>query len=101
MEIKRCARCGGFFETVNEVCNGCVAKDNKDMGKLKNYLEGYSYGEKALTRAELSFGTGITMKNLNRFLSGQEFSGIYIADSEVLSNASNAEEKIKGKSVKA
>ena len=98
MEIKRCARCGGFFETVNEVCNGCVAKDNKDMGKLKNYLEGYSYGEKALTREELSFGTGITMKNLNRFLSEQEFSGIYIADSV---NASNVEEKIKGKTVNA
>ena len=99
MEIKRCARCGGFFETVNEVCNGCVAKDNKDMGKLKNYLEGYSYGEKALTREELSFGTGITMKNLNRFLSAQEFSGIYIADSANLSNT--VEEKLKGNAVEA
>ena len=41
MEIKRCARCGQFFETVNDVCNSCVAKDNKDIGKLKNY---FSYG---------------------------------------------------------
>lgn len=101
MEIKRCARCGGFFETVNEVCNGCVAKDNKDMGKLKNYLEGYSYGEKALTREELSFGTGITMKNLNRYLSAQEFSGIYIADSVSLSSSNVVEKSIEGKSVKA
>ena len=101
MEIKRCARCGGFFETVNEVCNGCVAKDNKDMGKLKNYLEGYSYGEKALTREELSFGTGITMKNLNRYLSAEEFSGVYIADSANLNIAETVEEKIKGKTIKA
>ena len=99
MEIKRCARCGGFFESVNEVCNGCVTKDNKDLGKLKNYLEGYSYGEKALTREELSYGTGITMKNLNRFLSGQEFSGVYIAGLD--SQADVIENDIKGKNVKA
>ena len=99
MEIKRCARCGGFFESVNEVCNGCVTKDNKDLGKLKNYLEGYSYGEKALTREELSYGTGITMKNLNRFLSGQEFSGIYIAGASAQSDV--IEKEIKGNSVKA
>lgn len=99
MEIKRCARCGGFFESVNEVCNGCVTKDNKDLGKLKNYLEGYSYGEKALTREELSYGTGITMKNLNRFLSGQEFSGVYIAG--LASQADVIENDIKEKNVKA
>ena len=81
------------------MCNGCVTKDNKDLGKLKNYLEGYSYGEKALTREELSYGTGITMKNLNRFLSAQEFSGIYIAEPTV--QADVIEKEIKGKSVKA
>lgn len=80
MEIKRCARCGGFFETVNEVCNGCVAKDNKDVGKLKNFLDGYSYGAKPLTKEELSFGTGITIKNLNRYLATQEFSEVYIPE---------------------
>ena len=99
MEIKRCARCGGFFESVNDVCNGCMTKDNKDLGKLKNYLEGYSYGEKSLTREELSYGTGITMKNLNRFLSGQEFSGIYIEGSTIQSET--IEKEIKSKRVKA
>ena len=29
MEIKRCARCGGFFQTENDVCNNCIEKDNK------------------------------------------------------------------------
>ena len=101
MEIKRCARCGGFFETVNEVCNSCVAKDNKDMGKLKNYLEGYSYSEKALTREELSFGTGITMKNLNRYLAAQEFSGIYIADAVNSSNMRNVENSINDETVQS
>ena len=99
MEIKRCARCGRFFETVNEVCNGCVAKDNKDMGKLKNFLDGYSYSEKALTREELSFGTGITMKNLNRYLTAQEFSGIYLADSSKVSSSNCVEENLNDRAV--
>ena len=33
MEIKRCARCGGFFQTENDVCNNCIEKDNKELGK--------------------------------------------------------------------
>lgn len=80
MEIKRCARCGGFFETINEVCNGCMAKDNRDLGKLKNYLEGYNFVQGQVTKGEVSANTGITMKNLNRFLSGQEFEGVYIPE---------------------
>ena len=80
MEIKICARCGGFFETINEVCNGCVSKDNKDLGKLKNYLSGYGYIAGQITKSEVSANTGITMKNLNRFLSGEEFEGVYIPE---------------------
>ena len=94
MEIKRCVRCGGFFETVNEVCNGCVAKDNKDVGKLKNFLDSYSYGAKPLSREEVSFGTGITMKNLNRYLSTQEFSEVYIPEA---SNIDIVKEEKKAK----
>lgn len=89
MEIKKCARCGGFFETTNEVCNGCIAKDNKDLGKLKNYLEGYSFSKGQVTKGEVSANTGITMKNLNRFLSGQEFEGIYIPETLSGNNVDN------------
>ena len=92
MEIKRCARCGGFFETINEVCNGCVSKDNKDLGNLKNYLSGYGFISGQITRNEVSASTGITMKNLNRFLSGQEFEGVYIP--ETLNNNNIDEDKI-------
>ena len=86
MEIKWCARCGGFFETINEVCNGCIAKDNKDLGKLKSYLSyGYIAGEN--TRGDVSANTGITMKNLNRLLENAEFEGVYIP--ETLNNNIN------------
>ena len=79
MEIKRCARCGGFFETENEVCNNCIERDNRELGKLKNFLSGYDYSEE-ITRRDISYTTGITMKNLNRFLLGEEFAGIQIQE---------------------
>lgn len=79
MEIKRCARCGGFFGTSEDVCNSCMEKDNKELGKLKNYLSGYGdCSEQAITKNDVSASTGITMKNLNRFLLGEEFSGYNI-----------------------
>ncbi len=87
MEIKRCARCGGFFETMNDVCNSCMAKDNKDLGKLKNYLGEYGFAQGKVTRGEVSASTGITMKNLNRLLTYQEFDGVYIP--ETLNNIDN------------
>ncbi len=79
MEIKRCARCGGFFQTENAVCNNCIEKDNKELGKLKNFLEGYD-GLEEITKRDISYTTGITMKNLNRFLLGEEFAGIQIQE---------------------
>lgn len=79
MEIKKCARCGQFFETVNDVCNSCIAKDNKDMGKLRNYFS-YNYDAENMTKVDISANTGITMKNLNRLLSAEEFQNIYIPE---------------------
>jgi hypothetical protein len=94
MEIKRCARCGGFFETINEVCNGCIAKDNKDLGKLKNYLS-YNYVAGTDTKKDVAANTGITMKNLNRFLSAEEFEGVFIP--ETLANNNIGGKKVIAK----
>lgn len=79
MEIKRCARCGQFFETINDVCNGCIAKDNKDIGKLKNYFS-YGYVAGKVSLGDISNNTGITMKNLNRLILNEEFEGVYIPE---------------------
>ena len=81
MEIKKCARCGSFFETVNDVCNGCIPKDNKDLGKLKGFLNVYRYDVENLTRGEVAYSTGITVRNLNRFLQGNEFKEYNIPES--------------------
>ena len=77
MEIKRCVRCGGFFETPNDVCNNCVEKDSKELGKLKNFLSGYVHYEEITVR-DISDNTGITVRNINRFLTFKEFSNIQI-----------------------
>ena len=84
MELKRCARCGSFFASENEVCQTCNKKDNADVLKLRTFLE---YQENELKdKDELSTYTGISIKNINRYLSMDEFSNI---------NFSNSQEKNK------
>ena len=95
MELKRCARCGKFFASDVEVCHECERKDNADLSKLKGFFaESYSNG---ITKTQISATTGISAKNLNRYLSYEEFSGIYIpeiASSESGILTSENEEKI-------
>lgn len=64
MEFKRCERCGCFFISEDSVCCNCVVKDKADAIKLQNYIEEHgAFG----TIEDISAGTGITIKNLNRF----------------------------------
>lgn len=89
MELKRCVRCGKFYATDVEVCHECEKKDMADLSKLKLFFsEGYSSG---ITRGEISASTGISSKNLNRFLGYEEFSGIFIPEAEVVSGLSGLE----------
>ena len=95
MELKRCVRCGKFYATDVEVCHECEKKDVADLSKLKMYFsEGYSQG---ITRGEISASTGISAKNLNRFLGYEEFSGIFIPETDVVSSLENID--IKGTEV--
>lgn len=81
MEIKRCVRCGNFFTSDNEVCQNCERKDTQDVNKLKGFLmDGLEVGT---TKTDVAHSTGITMKNLNRYLEGKEFKGINIPDARV------------------
>lgn len=91
MELKRCVRCGKFYATDVEVCHECEKKDVADLSKLKMYFsEGYSQG---ITRGEISASTGISAKNLNRFLGYEEFSGIFIPETDVVSSLENVDNK--------
>ena len=88
MEIKKCARCGQFFETINEVCNGCVSKDNKDIGKLKNYFS-YGYVAGKVSLGDISNNTGISIKNINRLILNDEFEGVFIPETLSENNIGN------------
>lgn len=64
MEFKKCNRCGGFFASEGNVCPKCSTKDTLELTTFKNYIE-----ENGLSSVEaMSVGTGISIKNINRFI---------------------------------
>lgn len=74
MELKRCDRCGSFFVSESSVCQGCIKKDSVDVLKLKCFLEDKQEGIK--DKDELAMYTGISIKNIDRYLSMEEFSNV-------------------------
>lgn len=81
MELKRCARCGKFFASDVDVCQDCAKKDTAELSKLKGFFaESYGNTESGVTKNDIISLTGISARNLNRYLSYEEFSGIYIKD---------------------
>lgn len=73
MNCKKCKRCGCFFVSDNEVCSKCEPKDNIELAKLRNYLNSNT----VVSLEELSNNVGITPANLNRFITSEEFTGVY------------------------
>ena len=73
MELNKCKRCGAFFVSNNYVCPNCEPKDNAELSKLKTFLAENDCPNSIET---LSCNTGISMKNLNRFLEQKDFLSI-------------------------
>ena len=71
MELNKCKRCGAFFVSNNYVCPNCEPKDNAELFKLKNFLE---ENDCPNSMESLASNTGISVKNLNRFLEEKDFS---------------------------
>lgn len=65
MEFNKCSRCGNFYVSNNDVCPKCQSKDTLEYETFKTYVE-----NNGLTNDLnfLSSETGISTKNLNRFL---------------------------------
>lgn len=92
MELKRCARCGRFYASDVEVCQECEKKDFVDLSKLKGFFaDNYVSG---VTKTEISAHTGISARNLNRYLGYEEFNGIYVAEDATGLNNEISEGKI-------
>lgn len=66
MDFKKCARCGSFFLSDNAVCPKCLPKDRCDISKLTNYINDNNITNSTISN--LSVNTGITLKNINRYL---------------------------------
>ena len=76
MEFKRCSRCGCFYVSNTNVCEACLPKDNLEISKLKNY-----FADNEIVQASvdsISINTGISVKNVNRYLNLENFSDIQI-----------------------
>ena len=65
MEFNRCSRCGSFYVSAGNVCPKCSQKDGLEFSTFKSYIQ-----ENGLTQNldTISSQTGISVKNLNRFL---------------------------------
>lgn len=75
MEFKKCLRCGCFFMSDDNLCCNCESKDKIDLAKLNNFIdEDIPFN----SLNDLSINTGITVKNLNRFIENKDITGLNI-----------------------
>ncbi len=65
MEFNRCSRCGSFYIAEGDVCPKCSRRDGFEFQTLQNYVAENGLENPIET---ISGETGITVKNLNRFL---------------------------------
>ena len=65
MEFNRCSRCGNFYLSNGNVCPKCSPKDNLEFSTFQSYVQ-----ENGLDNSldAISGDTGISVKNLNRFI---------------------------------
>lgn len=71
MDVKRCSRCGAFYTNDGYVCTKCTNKDNFELNEFKNFVE--ERGIEFNSLSEIALETGISEKNLYRFL---EYDGL-------------------------
>lgn len=85
MDLNRCSRCGSFYFANGNVCPNCSTKDGFEFLTFKSYIQENGLEDSLDT---ISGQTGISTKNLNRFLGYQEFQDL----KKKLGNVGNIEE---------
>ena len=85
MEVKRCARCGNFLTSYDNTCIPCSSRDKMDVQKLKTYFEDNT---NTYSVKELSLNTGITEKNVTRYMQADDFSGFLSNENQSIDNIS-------------
>lgn len=74
MNLNRCERCGCFFASKNDVCPNCVSKDKNDIAHLTTFL---TENDKTVSVEDLSLQTGVSLKNVNRFLKDKKINSTF------------------------
>ena len=69
MDFNRCSRCGSFYVSNGNVCPRCSKKDGVEFSTFKEYVTENGFEQSLDT---ISGETGITVKNLNRYLEYKE-----------------------------
>ena len=72
MDFKKCNICGNFYLSNGLVCPKCQPKDDFEFSSFKTYIE-----ENGLNGSvdEIADRTGISVKNINRFIEYNKESG--------------------------
>lgn len=65
MEFNKCSRCGNFYISNDDVCPKCKKKDTLEFDTFKSYIEENGMNSNLDV---LSTETGISVKNLNRYI---------------------------------
>ena len=65
MNFNKCSRCGSFFVSEGDICPKCRTKDTFEFNTFKGYIEENGFNSSLHV---ISGETGISLKNLNRFL---------------------------------
>ena len=94
VEARKCARCGCMYISETEVCGKCEKKDGADLYRLKGFIENQGVGEE-INQGELAIATGISNRNLSRFLGYDEFRGIFSEKSKEKAGKVKEEEFIE------
>ena len=69
MEFNKCSRCGTFYLSEGNVCPKCSTTDGFEFSTFKSYIKENGLNESLDT---ISGETGISVKNLNRFMGYEE-----------------------------
>lgn len=72
MKFNKCSRCGGFFVSEGNTCPNCLPKDQLEISRLENFIS--ENKDANLSMDDIVSYTGISNKNLNRFLLQNQFS---------------------------
>jgi hypothetical protein len=91
MELKKCARCGSFYVNDNQVCPKCMGKDTLELQALRGFFED---NDTKYTKFDITASTGISIRNLERYLNYEEFKG-YSALAENMDKVNKGSNNIK------